>query len=170
MQENYITPTEEAQTAKKRITAYHEAGHVVACVIRDVPFDLVTIVGTDEYFGVCRLNLAMARLGLNMGNQSREFRSMAYNSVIVSLSGPAAEEYLTGGYDESGSADDFADAYVVARHYSRYPDEYTKKKFREARKMIIANWEQVEIVANALLEYETLDRESVLKMLGREIE
>ena len=149
-------------------TAYHEAGHAIMHVVRGVPMDLVTIVSNDDYNGVCRWNHGPSiMLTMNMGNTSRAYRELAIDSILISLSGAAAEERFSGRYDKDGAEDDMNSAYNVAVYYSRNPDKYLSSKFGEARKIIRDNWRQVDLVAKALLEQKTLTWDDVLNLLGK---
>lgn len=150
-------------------TAYHEAGHAVMHIVRSIPIDYVTIVPNDDYKGAVRWNHGPSvMLNMNMGNNSREIRSLAIDAILISLAGPVAEEKFAGLYDKNGSADDLFHADEIAMHYSRNPEKYIKAKFAETRKVISRNWRLVGRVAEALLEHKTLDHDTLLEIAETE--
>lgn len=153
----------------KKITAYHEAGHVVMHILTDVALHDVTIVANDDegFLGAATWNIGPSvALQMNYGSRNREITTLARDCVRISLGGICAEEIAFGRYYEQGAGDDLDSAHYYARVLSRNPDGYVKRQWRETRKMLRQNWRQVQLVADALLEQQTLTGEDVLALLG----
>lgn len=147
--------------------AYHEAGHAVMHVIRDIPFERATIIPTDDFHGSVKCDTGQSiALYLNLGQNSRENRALAIGTILCYLAGPAAEERLTGRYDEAGASHDMREVEQIALYYSRNPERYIQAKMREARQVIHQNWRHVDKVAKALLEHQTVDWSTTLDLLG----
>jgi len=177
---------------EKRATAWHEAGHALVNVLlkHTHPLHKVTIIPRGRALGVT-MSLPKEDM-LNMR------RKQAIDTIIMSMAGRIAEEYVTDDIS-SGAAMDIQQATQLAkamvmhwgmseklgnvlygesqeyvflgRDMMRTKDysEATAQEidievkrivegaFHTAKQLIETNREKLELVANSLLEYETLD-------------
>lgn len=140
----------------KRIqrTAYHEAGHAVACIAKGRKFKYVTISPKDgsrghiRYNRVPSLEFAKSRALIDRG--------------IITLAGTCAEKIKFGRYshgfghddgesDRSHAADLFLSADIAdARPY-----------YAKTEALLRKHWAKVEAVAGALLTHKTLSYQVV---------
>jgi cell division protease FtsH len=177
---------------EKRATAWHEAGHAIVSVLlkHTHPLHKVTIIPRGRALGVT-MSLPKEDM-LNMR------RKQAIDTIIMTMAGRIAEEYVTDDIS-SGAAMDIQQATALAKamvmHWgmseklgnvlygeaqeyvflgrdmmrtkdyseSTAQDIDTEVKrivdgaFQTAKKLIEDNRDKLELVANGLLEYETLD-------------
>ncbi len=182
---------------EKRATAWHEAGHALVNVLltHTHPLHKVTIIPRGRALGVT-MSLPKEDM-LNMR------RKQAIDTIIMTMAGRIAEEYVTEDIS-SGAAMDIQQATQLAKAmvmhwgmsdklgnvlYGDGPEyvflgrdmmsrskDYSEQTAQEidaevkriideanntAKELITANRDKLEIIANALLEYETLDGEQV---------
>ncbi|HEX9045737.1 MAG TPA: ATP-dependent zinc metalloprotease FtsH, partial [Verrucomicrobiae bacterium] len=177
---------------EKRATAWHEAGHALLNVMlkHTHPLHKVTIIPRGRALGVT-MSLPKEDM-LNMR------RKQAIDTIIMTMGGRIAEEYVTDDIS-SGAAMDIQQAtqlakamvmhwgmseklgnvlYGEAQEYVFLGRDMMRTKdyseataqeidaevkrivdgaFQTAKKMIEENRDKLELVANSLLEYETLD-------------
>jgi cell division protease FtsH len=177
---------------EKRATAWHEAGHALLNVLlkHTHPLHKVTIIPRGRALGVT-MSLPKEDM-LNMR------RKQAIDTIIMTMGGRIAEEYVTDDIS-SGAAMDIQQAtqlakamvmhwgmseklgnvlYGEAQEYVFLGRDMMRTKdyseataqeidtevkrivdgaFQTAKKMIDDNRDKLELVANSLLEYETLD-------------
>jgi ATP-dependent Zn protease len=165
---------------KKENTAHHEAGHAVAAIMLDLPFDYVSIGrGRDDqgepYLGaICHPSLLMMPGRNSFRARVRNVR----NAVMVAYAGIEAELCFDPNADERLAQDDFdnAENFLSADGlFPRYPDEASAVRMeqilnrlrREARRLVRKHWALVETLAKALLKRKRLgydEARSVLEM------
>ena len=177
---------------EKRATAWHEAGHALVSVLlkHTHPLHKVTIIPRGRALGVT-MSLPKEDM-LNMR------RKQAIDTIIMTMAGRIAEEYVTDDIS-SGAAMDIQQAtalakamvmhwgmseklgnvlYGEAQEYVFLGRDMMRTKdysestaqdidmevkricdgaFQTAKKLIEDNRDKLELVANGLLEYETLD-------------
>jgi cell division protease FtsH len=177
---------------EKRATAWHEAGHAILNILlrHTHPLHKVTIIPRGRALGVT-MSLPKEDM-LNMR------RKQAIDTIIMTMGGRIAEEYVTDDIS-SGAAMDIQQAtqlakamvmhwgmseklgnvlYGEAQEYVFLGRDMMRTKdyseataqdidaevkrivdgaFQTAKKMIEDNRDKLEMVANSLLEYETLD-------------
>jgi cell division protease FtsH len=177
---------------EKRATAWHEAGHAIVNVLlkHTHPLHKVTIIPRGRALGVT-MSLPKEDM-LNMR------RKQAIDTIIMTMAGRIAEEYVTDDIS-SGAAMDIQQAtqlakamvmhwgmseklgnvlYGEAQEYVFLGRDMMRTKdyseataqdidaevkrivdgaFHTAKQLIDTNREKLELVANSLLEYETLD-------------
>ena len=177
---------------EKRATAWHEAGHALVSVLlkHTHPLHKVTIIPRGRALGVT-MSLPKEDM-LNMR------RKQAIDTIIMTMAGRIAEEYVTDDIS-SGAAMDIQQAtalakamvmhwgmseklgnvlYGEAQEYVFLGRDMMRTKdysestaqdidmevkrivdgaFHTAKQLIETNRDKLEIVANSLLEYETLD-------------
>ncbi len=185
---------------EKRATAWHEAGHALVSVLlkHTHPLHKVTIIPRGRALGVT-MSLPKEDM-LNMR------RKQAIDTIIMTMAGRIAEEYVTDDIS-SGAAMDIQQAtslakamvmhwgmseklgnvlygeaqeYVFLGRDMMRTKEYSESTaqdidaevkrivdgaFQTAKKLIEDNRDKLELVANGLLEYETLDGEQVAEIV-----
>jgi len=185
---------------EKRATAWHEAGHALVNVLlkHTHPLHKVTIIPRGRALGVT-MSLPKEDM-LNMR------RKQAVDTIIMTMAGRIAEEYVTDDIS-SGAAMDIQQATQLAKamvmHWGMseklgnvlYGDsqEYVflgrdmmrtkdyseqtaeeidaevkriiEESFKTAKGLIETNRDKLEIIANSLLEYETLDGTQVAEIV-----
>jgi|HubBroStandDraft_2_1064218.scaffolds.fasta_scaffold33799_4 ATP-dependent Zn protease len=139
------------------LTGYHEAGHAVAAVLLGIglQYEGVTIAA-DAAKGYAGFTHAVTHTGMSE-------RTLG----VYALAGEAAQRvfqprcfYGFGGFLRSGCADDykaFARYMKVKGHGANDMSRLVRRYQRAARGFVCEHWENVERVASALLEHETLD-------------
>ncbi len=186
---------------EKRATAWHEAGHALVNVLlqHTHPLHKVTIIPRGRALGVT-MSLPKEDM-LNMR------RKQAIDTIIMTMAGRIAEEYVTDDIS-SGAAMDIQQATQLARAmvmhwgmsdklgnvlYGDGPEyvflgrdmmsrskDYSEQTAQDidaevkriideanntAKELITANRDKLEIIANALLEYETLEGSQVVEIV-----
>ncbi len=186
---------------EKRATAWHEAGHALVNVLlkHTHPLHKVTIIPRGRALGVT-MSLPKEDM-LNMR------RKQAIDTIIMTMAGRIAEEYVTEDIS-SGAAMDIQQATQLAKAmvmhwgmsdklgnvlYGDGPEyvflgrdmmsrskDYSEQTAQDidaevkriideannaAKGLITANRDKLEIIANALLEYETLDGAQVTEIM-----
>lgn len=159
--------TTDERTISRRVTAYHEAGHAIACILSGVEFTTITIVPSDDVLGGVAWGVYSSfRLQANLGNRSREIAALARASILIKMAGAAAELRLHGSYDEVGASSDWEEAHEIACYYSRNPEAYVKKIFGEAKHVVAQHWPHINKLAEALLIHGTLTEQEVYELLS----
>ena len=186
---------------EKQATAWHEAGHALVNVLlkHTHPLHKVTIIPRGRALGVT-MSLPKEDM-LNMR------RKQAIDTIIMTMAGRIAEEYVTEDIS-SGAAMDIQQATQLAKAmvmhwgmsdklgnvlYGDGPEyvflgrdmmsrskDYSEQTAQDidaevkriideanntAKELISANRDKLEIIANALLEYETLDGVQVTEIM-----
>ena len=181
---------------EKKATAWHEAGHALVSVLlkHTHPLHKVTIIPRGRALGVT--------MSLPKDDMLNMRRKQAIDTIIMTMAGRIAEEYVTDDIS-SGAAMDIQQAtalakamvmhwgmseklgnvlYGEAQEYVFLGRDMMRTKdysestaqdidaevkrivdgaFQTAKKLIEDNRDKLELVANGLLEYETLDGEQV---------
>jgi cell division protease FtsH len=184
---------------EKRATAWHEAGHALVNVLLKYthPLHKVTIIPRGRALG--------ATMSLPKEDMLNMRRKQAIDTIIMTMAGRIAEEYVTDDIS-SGAAMDIQQATQLAKamvmHWGMseklgnvlYGDssefvflgrdmmrakEYSEQTaeeidsevkriiddaYKTAKDLIETNRDKLEIIANALLEYETLEGAQVVEI------
>lgn len=170
----------------KRIVAYHEAGHATMHWLLGMPVARATIIGTTSGVGG-------AVFGEDLESQ---FRTSEYyeNQVMVCYAGRASEEIKFGVVTQGASSDitqatDILDDYIyklgfdssfglldlefVAEHKfidtsAIFPllQNKSKQLYSKTLELLQANYNKVELVAQKLLDNETLSGDEISKLLS----
>lgn len=152
--------------------AIHEAGHAVAAVHHDIDFEFVTIVPDDGADGKLKLDGKLMLMPVpDYITEAEEAEARLYweNYLIVAMAGPAAHKkrhpyahpwgYAMSDFSlANGIINDMLLGADVARAYWKYIEA-------RARHFVEASWHKIEVVAAALVEHGTLDREMVCDII-----
>ena len=145
---------------QREATAYHEAGHAVACYVFKHQIKKVSIIPGEGYQGKLHssgLPEDLVERIVQRENLSPEEEKLLWEKTIISLAGPASECLFTGVYNWRGSMSDR----FKANLFAPFLDRPAKECEEEAKKLIYSNWKKVKAVAQALLERHTLTAQQV---------
>ncbi len=151
----------------RRHTAYHQAGHVIADLVSGYRFTFVTIrphVSGEDDGAVC-------------GNARGRARDLA----VVQLAGIVASAKMTGRdpWENPDQFDDDSADIAAARTFiddwagflsKTYGESSLKEQLwdeigNKTRLLVEQNWIAIEVIANVLLERETLSYDDVIWIL-----
>ena len=146
----YRTGQGQSQESAGQVTslvevAYHEAGHAVMCVLREMPFEYVTIVPDGASFG-----------HVNQANIKQYLQPWALDRVAafidVCLAGCLAATLADERYNNFGCTQDFLEAMNLAQllEGEDLADVCIRLRTKLAFEQLSLHWNKVEIVARAL--------------------
>ncbi len=172
---------------EKRILAYHEAGHALTAHLMGdlMPVQKVTIVGRGEALGLAYY--------LPTEDRYLHTKEELQDVMKVALAGRAAEELVFGRVTNGASNDlekvteiarrmvfDYgmsdlaaartmrADNYALSEETKRMRDSeqarLTDDAYEEAMRVLVKNRPSLDLLANALLEKETIERDELKAM------
>jgi hypothetical protein len=168
-------------TSRRSDAAYHEAGHAVVALTLGYQVELVTIVPTAGSDGHVRWNnptrRRSVREALEFGLQVERRRHLVEHEIIVNLAGSLAQRRhrphspwrrdaagaKRGQFVAKGSDYQHALELVAWLHEGQQQVINTYSRYLEARAeaLVNARWENIERLAVALLESETLKGDEV---------
>lgn len=143
----------------REMTAYHEAGHIVAHLHFGLPINSATILPTQDYQG------AVAHPSPMMINISggKERKAVVRQMIIAYYAGYQAERIYEPRASADYSREDDYLAFELSRQYGVFPrgcsfvgdevhDAYLDRLKGEADRLVRGNWGRVTLIAEALLE------------------
>lgn len=141
-------------------TAYHESGHVVACIYLHIPFKYATIKPGKDFLGRVQQYPYPESFRPDMEDFSR-IRSRIEKDIMVSLAGHAAEVAFAGRHDWRGAKYDNHKAVGLALYYTGSEDEtsaFYKWMWVRTETWVKQplHWMAVGVLANALLKKQTI--------------
>lgn len=154
--------------SKKRraATAYHEAGHAVVAVEERLGIRLVTIVPNEELLGFV-LEAPLPRdFKPDIGMNSR-IRNRIESEARVCFAGHIAQKrayprsHRLDGRDIQRAVD--LVSYLVPQ--SKVLGAYLNLLYLQAENLVDFNWQEIEAVANALLERDTISGSEVRRIV-----
>jgi hypothetical protein len=145
----------------KRNTAYHEAGHAVACFRLGVPFTEASIMfefceGVFECGHVDRPNNYLLPRKKNETPEQFVIRRNHFleSCIISEFCGGIAENKFSGSFQENSSYYDSENVYDLIDQM-KIPDEAKKKVYEQckilANKFVTDNWDDITRIAKKLL-------------------
>jgi len=135
------------------IVAVHEAGHTIAHVLLDYPFQYVTLNPSKRIGCTGRVVYWLAEFP-DQDTYPDAFRLVSEQEAMTLLAGAAAECILTGSYSSEGCSSDFEDVAKYLTPLANNVDElssYQQWLFYRTLTMLRTNWEMVARVADTLL-------------------
>jgi hypothetical protein len=103
-------------------TAYHEAGHTVACVYLHIPFKYATIKSGEDFLGRVERYPYPESFHPDI-DDSPKIRSRIEKDMMISLAGHAAEMAFSGRHNWSGASYDSHKAGDLALYYAGGEEE-----------------------------------------------
>jgi hypothetical protein len=154
-----------------RATAYHEAGHAVMRLELGRGVTRATVKPEGEALG--RVRHRPSKLDTDYPGVDWPYRRWAETEVMTLLAGPEAEEQLIGRRNDVGASSDDAKVLEIAVEAEGYGEERRDAYLEWLRLKVrdfVAHahfWIQVEAVAAALLERETLTGAEIRQICRR---
>lgn len=155
------------QSTEEWATAYHESGHAVMGVLRDLPPCSISIaptingeVGRTEFPPV-------PRKFRNYLDSSFEKRDYIETRILIAIAGTIAHDiYTPGRIHDSGDSHDLQRAKAFIEQNASWAvndrDGYLQCLRDLSRQMIAENWAYVQAIAFALVKQRELTREHVM--------
>lgn len=146
---------------KLEATAYHEAGHAVACIVLEHPFLSATIIATDETLGSITKRPVPPSI-TREDELTHRSRRWIEREILCWLAGLAAEQRWTGRNNWRGARSDISWVVELGAFLhqagTKVLDKYLDYMIERARDLVSApqNWLRIEALATALLERRTL--------------
>jgi ATP-dependent Zn protease len=158
---------------QRKLTAYHEAGHVVAAHALGLEITDVTVATGEESF-VRYLGQAGVPVDYALVYNSDRAHDYVERQLVCYYAGAVAEEVLTGepvdwgpgGYydsDWNGSADCVVE---LAGYDLDKQAQVSDSGWKKAQTIMAENWDKVRTLAEALTEHREADRDTVERLLG----
>lgn len=153
---------------RKKSTAYHEAGHGVACVVHGHSVATLTIIPGEGSLGHC-LHPPVFHYECDT---ERERRKVARESIIVCYAGWPAQKKFDPMADELGSRLDNDQAFHLSAEFSVFPQRmssvgddvhyaFLDRLRNEAYRLVTKHWSAVEALAEELFERKTLNGDTI---------
>jgi len=162
-----------AAGARERATAYHEAGHAVACYYLGVKAKSATIVPDKDQGILGHVRHEDMFRGLNPEiDLSGRARLQMERSIIISLAGMAAQRrYDRKSWRHYHGASDFRAASDLASRIGGDSDGTNQfLRWLELRtdRLVESRWQNIERVARALLERKTMASSEIVEIIDGE--
>jgi hypothetical protein len=156
------------------VLANHEAGHAIASAFLGIPFESVSLATQFEYLSYIKKNLGpkyVTGFRLNEPDEDDEYfaaKERVKRACVALLAGPLSEkqhsiEEEVGGESDNVIADRIA---ILMTGDSKAATDYLKEREGEARLVIGTFSDQIDRVAAALLEGQTIPRASIREMMN----
>jgi ATP-dependent Zn protease len=160
----------KAQPAIERLrrVEHHEAGHVAVALRERIAIRDVTIVPGEGYLGLARNRHAPSFFKAAEHGTLSSARAESF--VLVCLAGAAAEKRFCGRYDHVGAGADYDVAIdMLTRHAGSIEEVsvWLKLQAVRVRQVVDIEWETIELIAEALLEWKTLTAFAVRSLLRK---
>ena len=151
-----------------KVTAYHEAGHAVACWRFGWPISRVSIVLKDAYLGAVTADDPTLNIRPDMDGSKGAKQAMR-ESIVVCCAGPRAQvRYDASSWHDGHGEKDFKVAGGLALRLggiSERANALGEKLDAEAQALVESHWAEIEAVATALLEHKELDGDVIKELL-----
>jgi ATP-dependent Zn protease len=158
------------QLNKKRVTAYHEAGHAVIARVLTLATERATIRPSKGLAGHCIIFdpcAAFPSEWLKRGHPDAE----AHAQIMTTMAGTEAEEELLDSPSTSNDGMDRSD--IAARAEALTDCDWVKlePRLRQMTRMLVRrHWARIERLAQALLEKTTLNYIQIDMLIDIDVE
>lgn len=166
-------PTEQSIVRKRLVkTAYHEAGHAVAALVKTVPYKYVTILPDEESQSLGHIlqdGKFVDYAALEAGELTPTKLNRIERYLMVLLAGGLAEKGYSGRYNQIGASSDrykAADIALSLEGDGEGASLYLGLLNHRTKAVIGNHWRDVVTVAEALLSRQTLTSEEVRQVVN----
>jgi hypothetical protein len=161
-------------SAARLAIAYHEAGHAIVCLTRNIGFDSVTIVPKGTSLGAC---VHPSVLGFDTSSRT-ERRGIARDCILVSYAGIHAQSLVDPNPKPYlGSIDD-KNAFGLSREYGVFPRRMSfvgddnhlafLERLRDEAGRLVGRYRVViEVLAKALMDEKTMDEKRAREVVAQ---
>jgi ATP-dependent Zn protease len=146
---------------RRKRRAFHEAGHTVVIYRLGIEVKFATILPEHHSAGHVTHGDLFCGAGSDRANLER--------AIKICLAGPMAEALFYPRYHRRLRSVDYVCAFGLARYLAGWgAKEIIRYQERETKKLLKLHWNDVEQVAQALLEYDELTGIAVKGIMDRE--
>ncbi len=136
---------------KKKLTAFHEAGHAVVALLVGRPVQKVSIIPSQNRLGSCHMSKG----------RSKKAQDTLESEMLILLAGMAAEGRVAGRYNVAGAQQDLMMVQKLASQRAgnqRQMEKLVHRTLDKVNHMLRdqATWSAVKSIANALLDSESI--------------
>ena len=160
-----------ADETKETLTAVHESGHAVMCWLVEMPFEYVTVIPSDDYYGCIKHGPFPPHLADDVeGGPCRATEMFMDRRMIVLLAGYAAEAlYLDPRKPDSDQSSSDISSTVdmtIGRFGSAEQEgEYVDRMLEDAKDSLLRFWPQVVVLSIELLEKKAVEYSDVVSIM-----
>ena len=155
--------------SRSQATAYHEAGHAVACFMYDIKLHSISIRPDEDSHGRVNHNNPLFRISDNAGDLSASQRQRIERCVVIALAGNVAQRRFNPRSVRSHHAqNDFNKAADVLSHLSGSDKElqaYMNLLLIRAENLLMRMWPSVTALASSLLKESALSGEQATAII-----
>lgn len=161
-----------SKNRKRKLTAYHEAGHAVAAyLLKAHRIKSLSIIPEGETEGLMRHSAPGDTYRPDYQRTSRT-RSKTEKLIMVCLAGDAAENLFLKKDSRNIRLFDYSKAVDLAAYHCADPDEtgaYVNFLYYRVRNLlrIPENWTKIEVLAAALIQKEFMNGEATYSLLRK---
>jgi ATP-dependent Zn protease len=145
---------------KIKVTAYHEAGHAVAYLVKGIKFKDVSIVPNNKENS--RGHITFSRNLAKRKDADSLLPKTFIKHGITTLAGICAEKIKFGEYCSVGFE---SDKEMAIDYFIRAEINDTNEYIEKTEKLLLKHWKGVEIIALKLLEKKTLTYQETIDLL-----
>lgn len=162
----------EERKQQRESTAYHEAGHVVtAYSFGRYPQASSIIPNNRGVVGTTEFDFDVPESAKRWFDNSEEKQRYIEMRVLITLAGSIAHDLREPGriHDE-GDSEDYQRARRIVEEAVSWDDDhrrYLERAVETTRSILVRHWLQVQIVAAALLDRDSLARHEICQLLGK---
>ena len=161
---NFNLRNQKYSKIPKRVVAYHEAGHAVAHIRSRIKFTYIAIKSRNGiYEGVIKFDPCRTISSIE-AFLSPHFFQVNFPRDFIGYAGLTAELIINP--ESNGNHGGDSDLQRIKSCYKDFPNDLKEKYFQflesYTKNAIIQDWDMVRVIAEALMEKETLSLEDVI--------
>jgi hypothetical protein len=154
--------------ASRLVTAYHEAGHIVAAHVLGYSLGKATIVPEDGVHGTASHANPLYRKNIEWDDSPRVQR-LVEHSMLIAIAGPLAQKrHAPRSHWRKGAQNDFhhyVDLLIRMEGNAKVRDKYQEYVWAKAEALIAKNWRLIDQLAHTLMQRGTMKRKEILEVL-----
>jgi hypothetical protein len=163
--------------SKSERTAFHEAGHIIAHYILDVPIVGASIVEEGESLGRVTREKISKKMKEDLGGiYSYEAERFMRNEIVILYAGNEAEKHYCGKYDDVGASGDYetiSDWAIRLYTKEKLAHSYTEFLRLLAKNMIMYNpvsKKLLPVIAKELVDNKQLSGKEITGLIDKFLE